>query len=102
MRVSEALDYLVNSDEDFGRLRGTCAAMEYQIKTAEALGYLDASGTVGEKQATARTSDMYRDKIREYKDAKIEMETIAAKRKTCELTIEVWRSQNANKRQGNI
>jgi hypothetical protein len=38
----------------------------------------------------------------ESKEAKIEMEILAAKRKTAELYIEVWRSQNANKRHGNI
>lgn len=102
MKVSEALELLADTDESYGQLRGRCSALEYQIKVAEALGYLGSTGTQGEKQACARTTQGYKDKINEYREAKIEMETLAAKRKTAELHIEVWRSQNANKRHGNI
>ena len=101
-RVEQALGYLAETDEQYGQLRGHVSALDYQIKIAEAEAYLDAEGTVGEKQAQARTSQVYRDKVNEYKDAKIELETISAIRKRNELIIEVWRTQSASARRGNI
>ena len=102
MRVSEALQYLAETDEDYGRLKGYVAGLEYQIKSAEATGFLEAQGTVGERQAAARICEGYKTLIQKFEDNKIEMEIIGAKRQTAELTIKVWQSQNANKRAGNL
>ena len=102
MRVTEALEYLAETDEKYGRLKGSTAALEYIIKVAEAEGFIEADGPQGERQAKARSSEKYKKAVEDYRDVRTDMEIIGAKRKTAELTIEVWRSQNANRRQGNI
>lgn len=102
MKVSECLQYLAETDDEYGQLKGCVAGLEYLIKVAESEGFLAAQGTVGECQAKARSSEKYKSAVENYTDAKIEMETIAAKRKTAELTIDVYRTQQASKRQGII
>jgi hypothetical protein len=102
MKISTALQLLVDTDEICGRLKGSCDALEYQIKVMEATGYLEASGTQDERKSRARTTEAYIALTRDYGSARIDYEIIAAKRKTAELTIEVWRSVNANRRRGNI
>jgi len=103
-KVTDCLDYLLSTDDEFGVLKGRMKALEHRLKVAKAEAFLDAEGkgTDKQKESLAYTSEVYRQKVEEYENVCIEMETIAAKRKSRELTIEVWRSQNANKRQGNI
>lgn len=102
MKISEALEYLAGTDETYGWQRGHVAGLEYRIKSIEATGYLNSDGTQEQRKAMARTDQAYLEMINEYENAKIDLEVIAAKRKTAELHIEVWRTQQANKRQGNI
>ena len=103
-KVTDCLDYLLSTDDEYGELKGRMKALEHRLKVAKAEAFLDAEGkgTDKQKESLAYTSEVYRQKVEEYENVCIEMETIAAKRKSRELTIEVWRSQNANKRQGNI
>lgn len=102
MKVSEALNTLITTDIKYGASRGRLKSLEYLLKVAEAQEYLAATGTVDERKSKARTSPDYLSRIREYEDCVIETETLAAERKTAELVIEVWRTQEASKRQGNI
>ena len=103
MRVSEALDYLAKTDEQLGQLKGTAKYLaEFKVKKIKGEQFLRNTGTKDERESKAFNSPEYEAVMNEKKGVDIELETIVAKRKTCELTIEVWRSQNANKRQGNI
>ncbi len=103
-KVSDCLDYLLSTDEEYGELRGRVKGLEHTLKVVKAQAFLEAKGegTNQEREAKAYTSEDYRRTREVYENAVIEMETIAAKRKSRELTIEVWRSQNANRRQGNV
>lgn len=102
--VMKALDYLQSTDEQYGDLKGRVKALEYRMKVAKAMSFLETEGkgTIAEREAMSLVSDEYRHKIDELENTAVELETISAKRKRAELTIEVWRSQNANRRQGNI
>ena len=101
-RVEQALAKLAKTDEQYGELRGTCDGLEYRIKIAEAQGYLNATGTQDERKACARTSEAYRDLTAEYEATKTDYHILQAERKREELVIDVWRSQNATHRRGNI
>ena len=100
--VSRALTHLAATDGPVGVLRARVKGLEYQRKVIYGLAFLDATGTVGEREATAYASSTYRAFVEDYENAVAECETMAAKRKRAELTIEVWRSLNANQRRGNI
>ena len=103
-KMERALGYLAETDRPFGELRARIDGLDYQIKVAEAQAYLDnvGQGTQEHIKALARTSDSYKNLVKEYVDTKLEYEVIAARRKTAELIIETWRSINANQRRGNI
>ena len=59
MRVSEAVELLAETDEDYGRQKGYCSYLEYKLKTIEAEMYLSAKGTQDERKSHARSSDAY-------------------------------------------
>ena len=102
--VSECLQFLCDTDDDYGDLKGRVKGLEHRIKVAKAMAFLETEGkgTIADREAMSLSSEDYRHKIEELENTVAELETIAAKRKTCELIIEVWRSKNANRRQGNI
>ena len=83
--VSAALHSLTETDVEYGQLIARVKALEHQVKTIKALVFLEAVGTV-----------------EDYQNAVADREIMGAKRKTHELVIDVWRSCNANRRQGNI
>lgn len=102
VKVSEALDYMVSTDAEYGALRGLVDGLEYRLKIAEAQGYLQSDGTQEQRKAEARNTAQYKLLAEELENSKIDFHVVGAKRKTAELHIEVWRTQQANKRQGNI
>lgn len=103
LSVSECLQNLALSDADYGRLKGRVKWLENRLKIQKSIGVLeaDAKSTI-QKEHMSYASKEYQDLNDTYRDAVVEMETLGARRKSWELTIEVWRSQNANKRKGNI
>jgi len=98
--VSAALQYLGETDEVRAKLSARVKALEYEAKSIRGLVFLDASGTMAEKEAKAVSSAPYRAWIEDYENAYAECETIKAKRERAVLSIDVWRSLNASRRQG--
>lgn len=97
--AEKALRYLASTDEQLGELVGQVKGLEHRMKTEKAIAFLQHSGTVAEREAAALTGIEYLAMVDKYETAVTEMEIIRAKRKTRELGIEVWRSQNSNRRQ---
>ena len=103
MKVTEALGYLAETDERLGQLKGAAKYYaDFKVKKIKGELFLQAKGSKDERESQAFTNPVYQTIMEEKRELDIELETIIAKRKTCELTVEVWRSQNANRRQGNI
>ena len=101
-RVGKAINYLADTDEKYGRLCAAVSAMEHRIKTLKAIEYLKTSGTVGERQSIVDSSQPFKIWTEEMENITADREIMRARRKTAELLIDVWRSVNANRRQGNI
>lgn len=99
-KVEQALNYLASTDESCAKAKGLVKAIEYRLKVAKAMDFLAASGTVAEREAQSLASMSYREMVDQYESAVIEFETIAAKRERAVLTVEVWRSESANRRKG--
>jgi len=98
--IGKALRYLSQTDAPYAKSIARVKALEYQIKTIKGLTYLESTGTIAEREAKACSSEKYHEFTDDYETAVLEKETLAAKRKRAELVIEVWRSLNANRRQG--
>jgi len=100
--VGKALKYLAETDKEYALAITRVKAMEYKIKTIKAVAYLEAKGTGLDKKAISESSVEYIQFTKDYESTVYDKELVSARRKRAELTIEVWRSLNANRRQGNI
>ena len=94
------MEYLADSDEPFAQEKMELEKAAILQKRVRARAFLEASGSVEQRKAMAETAldtvaadDTYCASVKAY-------ETIRAKRQRAELVVEVWRSLNANRRQG--
>lgn len=104
-RRDKALQYLIDTDEPAAKARAYMLGIEKQEKSVIGMEILEQKGkdgTVGEKEAKARTSSAYIAWREDYKNAVADFEIYRNRRHTADLVIECWRSENANRRQGNI
>ena len=100
--ASNALEYLAQTDEQLAAELGFVEACKHGVKVARSMAFLEAAGTVAEREAKAETSADVVEKSDELIRAVTDYETTKTKRKRAELVIEVWRSLNANQRRGNV
>jgi hypothetical protein len=100
--VEKALDYLKDTDEAHAKAKALVKALEHGFKTIKAEEYLNATGTNGEREQRAYASTAYKELTNRYAQAVIDFELMENKRERAALTIDVWRSLNANQRKGNI
>jgi len=100
--IGGALEYLKTTDESYAKAKSYVKGLEHKKKVILAEAYLEATGTNGEREQKAQVDKGHREWIAIHEEAVLDMEILAAKRKRAELTIDVWRSLNANQRKGNI
>jgi|GEM_PF-2138366 hypothetical protein len=110
-QVSKALDFLSTTDRDCAVKKALMKGLEHQRHTQKSLAMLDAetksihSGeklSVSKKETLAFTSDRYVEFLQKYETSVVEYETINNQRHYQIGLIEVWRSEQANRRKGNI
>lgn len=100
-RLQNALTYLAETDEELAQLKANVERAEYLKKRVRAAEFLSAEGkSIEERKAKAEVSKEVEDIEHDYTRALVAFEHIAAKRKTEALIVDVWRSINANRRQG--
>ena len=100
--VERALKYMADTDEEAAKAKALVKALEHSFKTIVATEFMKATGAQGEREKIAHASPAYREHNEKYQNAVADYELLANKRKRAELTIEVWRSLNANQRRGNV
>jgi len=91
---------LAGSDVTAAKAKALVKSLEVYGKTVKAFAFLEAIGTVAEREAKALTSERYKEWKKDYDEAVIESETHINKRATAAGEREVWRSLQANRRQG--
>lgn len=104
-RRDKALQYLIDTDEEAAKARANMLGLEKQEKTILGVAILAQKGhegTVGEKEAKARNSDEFKAWLERYENAVADYEIYRNRRHTADLVIECWRSENANRRQGQV
>jgi hypothetical protein len=97
--TGDALRFLQNTDLEMGQLQANKDAAENMLKHHVARLGLES----GEKSAAAQltqalASDDYHSHVEALRDTSAEFYALRAQRKTAELKIDVWRSDNANRR----
>jgi predicted transcriptional regulator len=99
-RVEQAMTYLAETDEDAAKAKAKAKSLEQFGKTVKAFGFLDSQGTVAEREAKSLTTEEYKKYLRAYEEAVMESEKYSNKRASEAGIREVWRSLQANRRQG--
>lgn len=89
---------LADTDVEFGRLQGYVAMAPHYTKLIKAKHFLDASGTVAEKESIAYSSKEYSDFIEKLDEATVSYNVLDAQRATWQREIDIWRTISANRR----
>lgn len=102
-RAKQAITCLAETDESAAAAKAYMEEMKNKEKTILGIAILESelSGQQA-KEAEARSSEAYKDWQKKYHDAVYNYELARNKRTTEALIIEMWRSENANRRVGNV
>ena len=101
-KLGKALTYLAETDETCAKAKSLMKGLEYRLKTNKAIAFLDAEGAQGVRENIAYQDTRFTDTVGRYENAVADYETMANKRKTAELIVEVWRSVNSARSRGII
>ena len=97
-----ALNFLVNTDDEYGRAKTLSDALYEQRKTIQAVQFLKATGSAAERTQKALASPEYKDHLLIIKDAQMDFEILRNKRQSQVSVIDMWRSVNSNQKKGNV
>jgi len=98
LQVENALKYLHESAGTYGEVCGLVELQSHNIKMYKSMAFLEATGTVAERDAHANMDQRVIDAVEAHKDAVVEKMTIQTRRQAMSLKIEVWRTQSASNR----
>ena len=99
-RLEKALTYLAETDEPAALAKAKAERLKVYGKTVKAYGFLEAAGTVAEREAMSVTTEEYLKWLKDLESAIKDSEQYINKLSTEAGIREVWRSLNANRRQG--
>lgn len=100
-RAGKALDFLLDTAEEIGQLKGDLERAEILRKRARKHVFLTCeASTVAQKDALAETSQNALEADEAYCSALIAYEKLKARREIEQITIDVWRTNEASRRRG--
>lgn len=101
-RVEKALILLSSTDEEHAELSGQVKYLEEALKQAKAHSFLEAEGTVAEREAKAIASPKYNDALLDWIEAFKAFKTLDNKRQHEIRITEIFQTLSANRRKGQI
>lgn len=102
-RLEKALIFLAQTDEAQAQARGEVLRTEHLAKVAEALAFKASEGGSAEaRKQNARLADSSREAWEKHFQAVVQYEYLRAQRERQVLVIELYRTQSANQRKGNV
>lgn len=100
-KVESILNFLSESDDDYGKLSARVKGLEKDEKIVVATGMLEArrfQKTVADAENEVRRSKEYKQWRETYENAVADYETMRANRGTAQVIWETWRTEQANLR----
>lgn len=94
--VQAAFDTLKDSIEPAAAARAMRERREYEAKRAKSQAFIEAQGTIAEREHKATLSQGYQDAIKGYHEAVERDEYYRNERNKCTLVIEAWRTCQSN------
>jgi Na+/phosphate symporter len=101
-RLAKALTYISETDQQAAELKTDVERQQFKLKKIKSAIFSCSEGNIEERRSEAEVADSTQEQVKEYLVSLQDYNEIDNKRKTEQLIIEVWRSLNANRRQGNI
>jgi hypothetical protein len=99
-RAEAAAEFIRDNAKRHGQLKGAALFAEYKIKRARSVAFLEAEGTVAEREAKAWMAEEVRLASEEHRDATADEIMLRDQIEAANLTFEVWRTQAADRRKG--
>lgn len=93
-RAEKAVEFIRDHAKKYGYLVGLCKYLEHLRRVKRGEAFIEADGTVAEREARAESSEIYKSVIEDYRNAWADKTTLETELSAAEHTIEVWRSQN--------
>ena len=94
-----AADFIIKSAKPYAQAKSNRMYLEEERKVMKALLMNESTGkTVSDREQYAYSHPKYHELLESYKTAILEEETLRVQMKGAELTIELWRSENASNR----
>jgi len=101
--IEKAVHYLASSAKQYADEKALMKWLEYSRKVVRAQEVLRATGkTISENNTRGEASQSYQDILMEYKEAIAAFTLTESYRKAAEIKIELFRSQEASNRRGNV
>ena len=101
-RAEGALNFLIESDEQFAVMKTEAKRAELFLKKTKAAIFLTAKGSVEAKKAEAEVAKETEDAEKAWLEAEQDYETLKNRRDTATLVWEHWRSLLSARKQGTI
>lgn len=98
-KLERAMNYLAETDEVGAELKTNVARSEYMAKVAESMAFNLLEGPMEARKHEARVAGAVKEAWESHFKAMQAYEVVRARRERAVLTVDVWRSQNANRRQ---
>ena len=98
-RMESAMMFLAQTDIPAAKAKGKVKALDQYGRTVKAFGFLEATGTVAEREAKSYTTDKWKQHIDNVEQAVIDAETLDNQRASAMGVRDVWRTLQANRRQ---
>lgn len=100
--ATQALKFLLSTDQEIGRLKALYVGLDNQTKTIEAIEFMNATGSAAERTQRAKASKSVQSHLKKVSDALCAFETLRNQRNTQTMIIEMFRSVNSAMKRGNI
>ena len=100
--MEDALTKLSESSETAALAKSKVEGLKQIGKTKKAMAFLEADGTVAEREAKSVTSDSFEAWTEELENAVAQSETFENKRKVYELIVRTYQTISANLRATNV
>ena len=94
------MHYLAQTDAEVAKAKGEMKWEEYVVERTEAREFLSTTGSMDIRRYTARASSALEAAQQRYTASLVKYEELIAKRKRAELTIDLFRTLEASRRQG--
>ncbi len=97
-RMEQAIEHLLSTNKEYAAARVEVNTLNHDLKVLEAMRFLEAKGTVKDRESQSITGESYSNLKDLYYESLLKAKTIGNKRITEEKIIEVFIAIESNRR----